>query len=634
MLKYKIIILLLLISIIQPVFSYSPPNLSISLDKTTLIAGENNLVYLTIRNIGDAKAYQIWISISLPSSATSSLMVLNGSDGKWYIDSLDSLEKASIPLTIYVSPLAAGGLYQITFTINYQYYGSKTETRSIGVYVPPIESKGAQLSLEITPYELEPGIINNVTLKIKNIGDMNAKQVIITLSSTPPSISLIKSDGKWIIELIKVGDEVTIPLSIYASSTPGQYQFPISLSYYDDIKSKTETRYLTLIIPTITPSYVDFNLNIIPQEIRAGEISRALIIIHNNGNGYAKNIQINLMTTTGIVLFNSNGKWLIEEIKPNETVKIEVDLYATTSGVYQLPFTITYYDSFLRFKQENYYIAVKVQPNFSPVSIIDINLNNSILKAGEINVIELIIENIGDGDVNSLMITVSLPSGAVALMGMDGSFYLNKLRSGEVVHLPIRIFALPSASGSLVSMTITASYFDENGKSKQQSSNLGLIIKGTPDFIILDSYVYPSQISPGLPFSLTVSMINLGTSSAQSMMIYPKQSKNFRPISDEKIFIGDVAVNIPTSFTISYIAENITDGKYIVNVDYSYRDSLGQIYKGTLEIPVKISIGQQTTTTQRTITQSSFNPYILLITFLLIVIVCVFVVIYIKKRRS
>ncbi|MEM0286426.1 MAG: hypothetical protein QXW34_04735, partial [Candidatus Methanomethyliaceae archaeon] len=80
MLKYKIIILLLLISIIQPVFSYSPPNLSISLDKTTLIAGENNLVYLTIRNIGDAKAYQIWISISLPSSATSSLMVLNGSD--------------------------------------------------------------------------------------------------------------------------------------------------------------------------------------------------------------------------------------------------------------------------------------------------------------------------------------------------------------------------------------------------------------------------------------------------------------------------------------------------------------------------------------------------------------------------
>ncbi|MEM2667897.1 MAG: hypothetical protein QXE60_03945, partial [Candidatus Methanomethylicaceae archaeon] len=328
MLKYKIIILLLLISIIQPVFSYSPPNLSISLDKTTLIAGENNLVYLTIRNIGDAKAYQIWISISLPSSATSSLMVLNGSDGKWYIDSLDSLEKASIPLTIYVSPLAAGGLYQITFTINYQYYGSKTETRSIGVYVPPIESKGAQLSLEITPYELEPGIINNVTLKIKNIGDMNAKQVIITLSSTPPSISLIKSDGKWIIELIKVGDEVTIPLSIYASSTPGQYQFPISLSYYDDIKSKTETRYLTLIIPTITPSYVDFNLNIIPQEIKAGEISRALIIIHNNGNGYAKNIQINLMTTTGIVLFNSNGKWLIEEIKPNETVKIEVDLYA------------------------------------------------------------------------------------------------------------------------------------------------------------------------------------------------------------------------------------------------------------------------------------------------------------------
>lgn len=632
--KNKIIlILLLMLPMIQPILSYSPPNLSISLDKTTFIAGENNLVYLTIRNIGDARAYQIWISISLPSSAASSLMILNGSDGRWYIDSLDSLEKASIPMTIYVSPLAAGGVYQITFTISYQYYGSRTETRSIGIYVPPIESKGAQLSLEVIPYELEPGTINNVILKVRNIGDMDAKQVIITLSSTPSSISLIGSDGKWIIDSIKVGSEFIIPLSIYASSTSGQYQIPITLSYYDNVKSKTETRYLTFIIPIAISPYVDFELSITPQEVKVGEINKAFIIIHNNGNGIAKNIQVNLITTSlPLVLFNSDGKWLIEELRPNETIKIEVNLYATTSGAYQLPLTISYYDSFLRIKQENYYLAVKVQPTFSPISIIDVNLSNSIIKAGEVNEVELIIENVGDGDVNSLLISVGLP-GMVALLGMDGNLYLNKLRPGEVARLPLKIFALPSASGSLISMTITASYFDDGGKSKQQSSSLGLIIRGSPDFVILDSYVYPPQISPGTQFSLTVSMINLGTSTAQSMIIYPKQSKDLRPTSDEKIFIGDVAVNVPTSFTISYIAENITSGRYAISMDYSYRDSLGQTYRGTLEIPVNISIRQQVATTTHSITSSFtlFNPYILLAVFALVAVV---LTVYVKKRRS
>lgn len=632
--RSKMMLILLLISIVfQPILSYSPPNLSISLDKTTLIAGENNLVYLTIKNVGDAKAYQIWISISLPSSATSSLMILNGSDGRWYIDSLDSLEKVSIPMTIYVSPSAAGGVYQITFTISYQYYGSRTEARSIGVYVPPIESKGAQLSLEITPYELKPGTLNNVTLKIRNVGDMDARQVIVTLSSTPSSISLIGSDGKWIIDSIKVGEEFAIPLSVYASSTAGQYQVPLSLSYYDDVRARTETRYLALIIPTALSPYVDFKLSITPQEIRTEEMSRACITIYNNGDGIARNVQINLMTTgLPLVLFNSDGKWLIDELRPNEVRNIELDIYATSPGVYQLPIAISYYDSFSRIKQENYYLAIKVRPSFSPTVIIDVNLNSSTLKAGEINEVELIIENLGDGIANSLAISVGLPSGATALIGMDGNLYLNKLKPGEIARFPLKIFASPSASGSLISITVTVSYLDESGKSKQQSSSLGLIIKGFPDFVILDSYTYPSQISLKSPFSLTVSMINLGTATAQSMIIYPKQSKNFLPISDEKIFIGDVAINVPTSFTISYLAEDVVDGRYTISVDYSYRDNLGKTHMGTLEIPVKISIRQQTATT--TTAQSSINLLALSPYILLAICVMAIALIYVKKRRS
>ncbi|MCS7098650.1 MAG: hypothetical protein NZ922_06705 [Candidatus Methanomethyliaceae archaeon] len=634
MLRNKLLLIILILAIIQPVISYSPPNLSISLDKTTLIANENNLVYLTIRNTGDATALQIWMAISLPASTGSSLMILNGSDGRWYIDSLASNEWKSIPMVIYVSPIAAGGIYQITFTISYQYYGTRTETRSIGVYVPPIESKGAQLSLEVNSYELRPGTINNITLKVRNIGDLDARQISLIWASTISTISLIGSDGKWIIDIIKAGDEYIIPLSIYAGSSFGQYQIPISLSYYDSIKSRTETRYLTFIIPITISPYVDFELSLMPQELRANDVNKLTILIRNNGDGSAKSVQINLITTgLPMALLNSDGKWLINEVLPNETIKIEASLYVSpsASGTYQLTLSISYYDSLSRMRQENYYLTVKVKPSFSPISLIDLNLSNSILKSGEINEIDLIVKNVGDSEVNALTISTSLPTGAIAFIETDGYFHISKLKPNESICLPLKIFASPSASGSLISMMVTASYYDETGRSKQQTSSLGLIVKGTPNFIILDTYVYPAQISLGSPFSLTVSMINLGTATAQSMIIYPNSLQNIRPVSDEKIFIGDVTVNVPTSFTISYIADKITDGKYVISINYTYRDSLGQTYRGTMEIPFQISIKQQSTTS---IAQSSPNPYNFYITFIILLIGIMSAIIVYRRRRS
>ncbi|MEM4202454.1 MAG: hypothetical protein QXS54_00145, partial [Candidatus Methanomethylicaceae archaeon] len=146
-----------------PVVVSAPPNLNVSIDNATLTAGTNNRVYLTIKNLGDTTALQIWVSLSLPASATGgALMILNGSDGRWYIDSLASAESQSIPITIYVSPSAAGSAYQLTVTLSYQYYGSRTETRTIGVYVPPLVVQGAVLSASFSPYEVDFGKYNEV----------------------------------------------------------------------------------------------------------------------------------------------------------------------------------------------------------------------------------------------------------------------------------------------------------------------------------------------------------------------------------------------------------------------------------------------------------------------------------------
>jgi hypothetical protein len=641
MLKTKTIFLILLIFFslnINTVLSYSPPNLSLSFDKTILIPGKNNQLYLTIRNIGDATALQIWISISLPSSATGgALMILNGSDGRWYIDSLASSESYSIPLNIYVSPSAAGNIYQITITLSYQYYGSKTETRSIGVYVPPLEIQGAILSLSLSPYEINFGRNNNLTLKIKNIGDADAKQVSIALNMPGAGmspLSLVNSDGKWYFDTIKVNEEIEIPITIYASvSSAGQtYQLPITISYSDYIKSKTETKYLTLIVPFSTSPLVNFEINVNPQDLNAGELNKIHIYLHNKGDSDASYVQILLNMPSGLVLKESDGHWLIDKIKSGESVDLEVSIYVSplaSGNTYQIPIIITYYDSLLRMKQETRYISLNVPTIYSKQAVIDVSLNKNELKSGEINNLNLTIKNEGNGIAKSIFVSLTIPIQSVILLDSDGNWYIDELKPGESITIPLKLFASPSSSGLLTTFTFSISYIDTNLKNKQQISNIGMIIRGVVDIIVLDSSVFPSQITIGKPFSITVSIINLGTTTAQSVMIYPSESNGLKPVSYDKIFLGDLSVNTPSSFTISYYATNITSGRYILNLEYTYKDNLGQSFKGILNVPVNILISTNTTQV-KTSSEFSFN----IIYPIIIIIIVIALVVVLRKLRK
>ncbi|MEM2001578.1 MAG: CARDB domain-containing protein [Candidatus Methanomethylicaceae archaeon] len=641
-----------------PVVVSAPPNLNVSIDNATLTAGTNNRVYLTIKNLGDTTALQIWVSLSLPASATGgALMILNGSDGRWYIDSLASAESQSIPITIYVSPSAAGSAYQLTVTLSYQYYGSRTETRTIGVYVPPLVVQGAVLSASFSPYEVDFGKYNEVLLKIRNVGDADAKLVSVTLTmpgatSGSSPLSLIGSDGRWNFELIRPGEEVTIPLTLFASaSSAGQtYQLPVSLSYSDYIRTKSETRYLTLVVPFSTSPSVNFEISVTPQDLKAGETNRLRIQLYNKGDSYASYVQVVLnmppSTAAGLpmVLQGSDGRWLIEKIESGASATLEADVYVSpsASGVaYQASLVMTYYDSLSRSRQETRYLSLNVPAVYSPLAVIDVSINKNELRSGDVNELNLTIKNSGDGTASSLSVSLTIPgvqsvTTSMALLGSDGSWYLGELGPGESAVIPLKIFVSPSASGTLTTFTVTTSYTDANLKSKQQVNYLGMVVRGVVDLVVLDTSTFPSQITLGKPFSITVSLINLGTTTAQSVMVTPSASQGLQPAGYDKIFLGDLAVNVPSSFTLTYSATNITSGRYTLNLEYSYRDNLGQKLTGTLNVPVNIVVSA----TNASSTNSSAGSASVMVSspiYIVVVLVLAVIVvglIYFKKRRS
>jgi hypothetical protein len=649
---------------IQPVAA-TPAIFSLTSNTQTLVAGTNNQVTFTITNLGDTTASQIFISLSLPSSAAGgALMILNGSDGKWYIDSLSSYDYYTISANIYVSPSAAGGTYQLTFALSYQSFGPKTDTRTIGVGVPALNVTGASLSASISPYELVFGQNNILTLTLKNVGDADAMSVTASLvmpgvatGSSP--LSLINSDGRWTYDTIKLNDEVSIPLTIYASpSSAGQtYQATLTLTYSDYIRAKTETRYLTLSVPFNTSPAVNFEMGFAPQDLKAGEVNTLNITIANKGDSDATYVQAVLtLPVSGVsgvpmVLQNSDGRWLFDTIKAGDTVNLQANVYVSPSSsgtAYQASLSLTYYDSLNRAKQDVRYFGLNVPAIYAPTAVIDIRMSKTELKSGENNYMNLTVKNIGDGPAESLTVQLTLPgaqagSSSVILVGSDGIWSFGRLEPGQEQVVPLALFVNPNVSGSVISITVTSAYTDMGYKPEQKINYLGMIVRGSVNLVILGTSTFPTTVTPGQPFSLTINFINLGTATAQSVLLTPSGTGTIRPTSSDNIFLGDLAVNVPSSFTISYsTAVGVTSGRYNVTLGYTYKDSLGGTFANTLNVPFTLTIGANATGGgqggQGTGGQGRFGlfgtPLPLIVTIIIVAVIAVAVILYIRRRRS
>jgi len=401
---------------VQPASASQPPTLTVTTSTQTLLADQENQVEVTVTNNGEFNAVSVFMTVGLPTpGASGSLMILNGSDGRYYLGDLEPGENQTVTLNVIVNKAAAGSLYQLSFTFVYQYTGTVTDTRTIGFVVPAMDVYTAKLDLALTPQNLISGINNSLSLTVRNVGNGTANSLAVTL---------------------------TLPGSQGASSP-----------------------------------YV--------------------------------------------------------------------------------------------------------------------------------------------------------------LMGSDGTWYIDELKPGEAAVIPLQLYILSSASNTGATFTVTTSYSDQQSKSKQQSNAFGVLTVGSVDIIILSSSTYPSKVSQGNPFSLTVTLLNIGSTTAQSMIFTPNGTNQVVPLSQGKIYLGDLGANVPSSLTLPFTAGNVTAGNYTLSIGYSYRNSLGMNMTGTLLVPFQIVLAETNTnsTTQPTSTPS-LGELLLYAVPIIVIIAIVAYLLYRRKSRS
>jgi hypothetical protein len=126
-----------------------------------------------------------------------------------------------------------------------------------------------------------------------------------------------------------------------------------------------------------------------------------------------------------------------------------------------------------------------------------------------------------------------------------------------------------------------------------------VVSRGIIDIKVTDFTTIPERPSPGQIFSVTVTLTNMGTITASAVTATPVQTQNIRVFGSRSIFIGDMQVNSPTTFTVTLITSNNTSpGRYEIPIQLTYYDNLRTLYTVNISIPVLIGGGQQATVTR------------------------------------
>jgi hypothetical protein len=259
----------------------------------------------------------------------------------------------------------------------------------------------------------------------------------------------------------------------------------------------------------------------------------------------------------------------------------------------QFSVTLTYIDDSNQLRTETraltLFITARSQELLSPI---DVRLSPSELKSGIINNVTITLRNRGASALRA--VSVSLTSSASATWLEEGLVQVGDLTPGQETRLVNSLF-IPSDSPTSIAIPLTITYYGQDNIQKTENRQVGALVRGVITFELVSYTILPERPTAGQPFSVTVVLVNTGTVKASSTSVTLTPDRQFRSFGQSRTFLGDVAVNTPTSVTFSLTLGNVTQpGIVRLPLTVTYRDNLGASHTTELTVPVPVGPAQQT----------------------------------------
>jgi len=520
----------------------------------------------------------------------------------------------------YASGVAPNSFFQLVFNLNLDenvslgsnmftlklMWNTTWDTNLSQDLTFPVQVKGrVKLDFDTSTVYLTPGKVNDVQIRVNNRGTGRASE-ITTYVTAPSQVSLLNILD--VVPMLDPGASTQLKLSVYVSPQAGNspITFSITSTYRDAYLNVRSTgQSLGFIIGSIEQTV--FKVRSSTSYLTPNELNRVNITIDNQGSTTMGDLRVRLSPQLPLNIIDTDGEINLGTLGPNQRTQFPITIYlpSTSSDSTLVSLTITYTDEAQTIRSEVRTLSFLLNRT-SELSPISVKVQPNTLVAGKANNLTIAISNIGMAPLRSISISYSFQGGQFTWLQPDIS-QVDQLLPGESFFVDAKVFDPPTSTASTI-LQANIKYYDTQNNLKQEIRSIGLLSQGLIDLQMVDFSVLPEKPTIGQIFSVTVTLTNIGTIVSSAVIATPNLPPGFKMFGSKSIFIGDMQVNVPTTFTLSILISNVTKpGTYQIPVELTYFDNLRNQHVVTRNITVDVYEKTASTQTSARPQGSEFN---------------------------
>ena len=202
--------------------------------------------------------------------------------------------------------------------IRYSPDGKNWQERSLNIDVKSNDVSLSVADVSTSPDEFTPGGDGIITLKLKNSDS-------VPIRSIAAKLGLVSVSGSTVVDLPFIPDaasteqkisrlspdevsEVSFPIKVYPTATPGYYKIPLTLTFYDDQGTQTEKQELVgVVVKSVPDLMVYVEKTTISQPGQSGDVTLKFV---NKGISNLKFLDVSLDNGDGYDVISGSQQYI------------------------------------------------------------------------------------------------------------------------------------------------------------------------------------------------------------------------------------------------------------------------------------------------------------------------------------
>lgn len=460
------------------------------------------------------------------------------------------------------------------------------------------------------------GQTKNINIQVINNGDYSARKIEMTPvvddidafpfkveeMSLPDKMKKLTSDDSdyFTFRLIP---KINLEEKVY----PVKFKIKFENSTGDAYENE-QTVYFNVTNKNVSPEVVIDKVDFKGDGLIAGEQNTVSLILNNNGDNLAKDIEISLtnLSADGFYVMNTEIKKEVDEVEKGKfeyTIFYLVPNKNLKSNTYELKTNIAYKDEYGNKydKEQILYVPVLGEDEVSgELDIIDIVTPTDEVNAEDDFAIKFNLENTGDTDLKNVKVTLSKDESIISKS--LSVIYIKDLKAGEKKPVEFLLFGKAEIETKNYPIMIDVEYTgSDKGSTEKVSKYAGVYLKGSDEGgtpkLILKNYTSSKEFvyaGDTVDMNLTFENTNKVKDIKNIKISLSAEKGAFSPVGNSNtIFVDEIKAGSVYNKVMTFKAKR--DGEpntYAVTLNMEYEDNKGKNY--STEEQVSLALAQET----------------------------------------